>query len=231
MRLPRPRLSWRRTLGAKFALAALVGLLCAASTAFTVSLAPPGLHARHQTIAAAGLHVLVADPKLPFASPGVTNGDVLVLTKRTQLYATMMVSQPVVALTAAKLGIPAASIGAISRLTSNAPAAMLDPDLERHANELLASRKPFRLDVQADPNLPVINVYAAAPSPDGAVALASAAVDALERELVAWRADHVAGTDRSVVLRVLGEPRGAIVNDNIRPQVLLLTFLLAFGVA
>ncbi|HEY4098295.1 MAG TPA: hypothetical protein VGM33_22415, partial [Baekduia sp.] len=43
--------------------------------------------------------------------------------------------------------------------------------------------------------------------------------------------DHVAGTDRSVVLRVLGEPRGAIVNDNIRPQVLLLTFLLAFGVA
>jgi hypothetical protein len=216
---------------AKVAVAALVGLICALSTTYSLSLAPPGLHARQQTIAAAGLHVLLADQQMPFDSPKVSGGDILTMTKRAALFANIMVSDPTIDDMARRLGIPPSRIGAVSRLTGGAPAAMLDPDLERHASEVIASRKDFRIDVQPDPILPVINVYANAPSPDGAVALATAAVDALQDELSVWSAHHQPNDHGRLVLRHLGEPRGAIVNGKTRPQVMLLTFVLAFALA
>jgi hypothetical protein len=168
---------------------------------------------------------------MPFDSPKVSGGDILAMTKRAALFGNMMVSQPAIDDMARRLGIDPSQIGAVSRLTGGAPAAMLDPDLERHASEVIASRKDFRLDVQPDPNLPVINVYANAPSPDGAIALATAAVDALQDELAVWSVHHRPSDHGRLVLRHLGEPRGAIVNGRTRPQVMLLTFVLAFALA
>jgi hypothetical protein len=227
----RPHRPHRLSLAGKAGIAALIGLVCALSTAYSLSLTPPGVHPRQQTVAAAGLHVLVADQRMPYDSPKVTNGDILALTKRAALFGNMIASQAVVDRMAVRLGIPANQIGVVSRLTGGAPAAMLDPDLERHASELIASRAPFRLDIQPDPNVPVINVYANAPSPDGAIALATAAVDTLQDELRTWPSKGLPDYTGRVVLRHLGEPRGAIVNGNTRPQVLLLTFVLVFSLA
>ena len=67
------------SLAGKAGIAALIGLICALSTAYSLSLTPPGVHPRQQTVAAAGLHVLVADTKMPYDSPKVTNGDILAL--------------------------------------------------------------------------------------------------------------------------------------------------------
>lgn len=228
-RRPMPWAGLRLSLAAKLLIAALIGVLAAASTSYKIGL--DGIHARHQAIAAAGLHILVADPSLRYASPRATEGDIVVLAKRAQLYSEMLASQEVLDRTAQRLGIPAGQLGATSRLTSGVPNAMTEPGLEHHAGELIAYRAPYRLEIQPDPTLPVINLYAFAPTPAGAVALADASVASLRDELDVWRDGHVVPTKRSLVLRVLGEPRGAVINGKAKIMLWLLAFLVAFSVA
>ena len=119
----------------------------------------------------------------------------------------------------------------MARTTANVSALMREPDSEQRANQLLNVGRPYRIEAQADPARPLLNVYTQAPTPAEARALADASVVAL-REQLAERAlaQHIPPRYQ-LRLEQLGRARGAVVNGGTEPQIAVLTFLVAFGLS
>ena len=68
------------------------------------------------------------------------------------------------------------------------PNELTQPGSEERANQISASRAPYRLELQADPGEPILAIYAQAPSLDAAQRLANAATAGLQRlPASAWR--------------------------------------------
>ena len=231
MRTTIPSLPPRWRLPAIFAVSTLIAIFSALATANTISLMPPGIHARHAQIAGAALHVLVDEPDSKIADPRATSTDFIVITKRTDVLASMLASPPVVDIIARRIGVPAAQISALPRLTSRVPDALRDPNLERHANDIIQSHKPYRLEIQADPDLPVLNVFAQAPTPQAAEQLANSTVDSLREYLHALAVRHRVGPPDPIVMQPLGRARGGVINGHVGIQIAALAFLLGFGVS
>jgi hypothetical protein len=209
----------------------LIAIFSALATANTISLFPPGIHPRHEQIAGAALHVLVDEPESKIADPRTTNTHLTVITRRTALLANMLASPPVVELVARRVGVAPAQISAIPRLTSRVPDALRDPNLERHASDIIQSHKPYRLEIQADPDLPVLNIFAQAPTPQAAAKLADSTVVSLREYLHTLAVRNGVRPPEPIVMQPLGRARGGVINGHVGIQIAALAFLLGFGVS
>lgn len=223
---PRPR----RRLVRRLVISLVVALSCGAWSVSEVSLFPPDVRPRHIEIAAASTHVLV-DAERSFIldhRAGIT--DFTSLTWRAELYGNLMASKVVRQLIGRRIGVPADDITAIPRLTGGLPDGLRDPDSEHGAELLRTAATPYRLDIQADSVRPVVSIYAQAPTQAAAVQLADAAVAALREHLQSrGTSPDAAGRRRIATLEQLGPARGAVINATTRPQIILLTFLVAFA--
>ena len=225
MKLPR-----RLTVRGALAISALVGVLCAISTVSVVGVMPPHLSSRHVTVAAAATHVLLDSPESLIGVRAAAGFDYDGLSKRASLYGNLIASPPVRDQIARRIGIAPDQLTARSRLTLPVQWAMRDPDEEQRANQLLVSTKRYKLELQSDPIRPILNIYAQAPSVAMAQRLADTAVSSLREYLAARTARDAANPDDVPVVSQLGPARGAVINGQIVPQIVLITFLTAFGV-
>ncbi|MCW3000062.1 MAG: hypothetical protein JWN65_3611 [Solirubrobacterales bacterium] len=223
-RIPRPR----PTL-AVAGLGIVLALIAAGLSISTVSLSPPGVHARGLQASVAATHVLVDSPPGTAISSPALPATVDAQTRRAELLGRIMVSPLVVGAVARAMGVPAAGIAAEARTTAAVPRSMKEPDSERRANEILQSTRGYRLEVQARPRAPVIDVFAQAPTTRQAVRLANVAVIELRDALDAVAARQQIATPDRVRLRQMGFTQGGVVNHDARIQVALLTFLTTFG--
>jgi hypothetical protein len=225
-------LARRRRLLALVAVSAFVAIVCAVVNSGVIGGFPPKLRLHNLQIAVATSHIytdLPGDtPLLPFRRADPPE-DLQTMIKRGELLGRIMVSPPVLALVAQRCGAAPGDISGLGRITTSAPSALTEPDSEKRASDIAASKAPYRVEVQARPTMPVIDVYTQAPSLAGATCLADAAPRALSSFL-----GKLALADNSpypvMRLKPLGPARGGVANGGATLIVALLTFLTVFGV-
>jgi hypothetical protein len=213
------------------ALSALAATGCAFLSVFSVSLLPPKATPRHVQIAAASTHVLLDAPKSWIFEKNAGRPDFENLGRRGTMLGNMLASPPVLERVAERMGVPSQQVAAISRITSNVTETMTVPNLEMRVTQIEQSRRPYRLDIQPDPNRPVLTIYAQAPTEPEAVKLADAAFASLHDELET-QSNRARVSERwQIRIEQLGDPRGAVINAGTEPQIVVLTFLLGFCIA
>jgi hypothetical protein len=209
----------------------VVALFITLSIAYKISYFPPSLKQRSVVMASASTQVLVDTPRSAVLDLRQDLFEIESMTNRSVLLGNVMASQPVIAYIARRAGVPPDSIRATTPRTPNSPRPFAAPGNERKASDLLASTDQFRLNIEADPSVPVLKIYSQAPTTRGAVQLANAAVDGLRDYLGQVAATEQVAADKQVRLQQLGRAQGAVINGGVRFQVLFLTFLIAFAVS
>lgn len=201
-------------------------MLVAISTAIAL-VAGMLAHRSVKPVAAATTHVFVDT-----ASPSVVlRPDPAALINRAELLGRLMTSPPLVAQIAHRAGVPAQQLAAEARTTASVPNAFKEPDSEERASEIVISDLPYRLEVEARPTTPVVDVYTDAPSTAAAVRLAQAAVKCLAKRLtVLDGAAKIPAADRLVV-HELGTAEGAPVNAGKAAAIGVMTFVVVFIIA
>jgi uncharacterized protein involved in exopolysaccharide biosynthesis len=186
---------------------------------------------RSLQIASASTEVLVDTPRSAVLDLRQDLADIDSLTNRTVLLGNVMASEPVLAYIGRRAGVPPDAIRASTPRTPNSPRPFAAPGQERKTSDLLRSTDQYRLDIEANPTVPVLRIYAQASTARAAGELANAAVDGLRDYLDRQaRAQRVAPGEQ-VRLQQLGRASGTVINGAIRLQVMFLTFLLVFAAA
>jgi hypothetical protein len=219
----------RLSLAGVMAISAVFAVIAAVWSVASISVLPPGVKARQITIGGATTHVMLDAPQSWILDPTAKSADYVGLSKRADLLGDLLATPPDTALVGRLAGVPADQIASVSRITANVTAIMREPDLEQRANQILHSRQRYRLEMQADPDLPILNIYAQAPSAAAAVRLADAAVQALQQQLRTLASQDGAGARDRVQIEQLGRARGGVINGGTGPQIAILTFLVVFA--
>jgi len=222
---PDQALARRRRTIAFAAVSAIVATLATAASLATFSLFPPGIQMRNLADGGAVTHAAIDLPpgRRPASLTGFESQ-----AKRMNLIANLMTGEPVLDRVARLIGADPEQISATTQITENVSRSFIEPDAERRAAEIRASHDPYKLEIQARPSLPVIDVYAQAPSVGAAERLADASIQAANgylRDLAKREGD--AGR-APVTLTRLSAAQGETLDPTARPLIALLTFLVAF---
>lgn len=216
---------WRR----RFILpAALVtALLAAIFSLYRPTLLPPGLHSRSLQIGAASTEILVAQPNLVV---GGSSYDYDSLVNRAILVGNVMASPPVLAYVGRAVGVAGTRIQASAPITANVPRALIDPGSGGAATDIIASPDHYKLEVQADPSVPILHIYAQAPSAAAAVELATAAVQGVMKYISQIETVDDVPRNQFVQIEQLGSPHGGVANPGGAIEIAVLVFAGVFGV-
>jgi hypothetical protein len=186
---------------------------------------PPSLERRALDIGAASSQLLVDAPRSSLTN---LNQDPVVLATRALVYAQAMASPQARTTISEGTGYPPNDIVTKGPFSSEADRVSYQTQpAEERANELLSEGAPYRLLFDAQPDLPLISVYAQAPSASEAVILADGATAAL-KEYVAELQSAEVPENKRVVVRELGTAEGGAVASGGGLLIMLLAFVGTF---
>jgi hypothetical protein len=225
----RLRKLWRRRvgMGVSIALALFAGLW----SVQRISLFPPGLIPRSLEMATASTHVLVDTPTSAMIDLRQDTYSIEGLTSRAVVLGNVIASSQMQAKIARRAHVPVELLRIQAPLTSQEPAPPVDSENARHASDILKSTDQFRIDLKANPTVPMLDVYAQTPTAESATALANAAVDELKVYLAALVArQHTPPKDQIRPVQ-LGRATGVVINHGVRWQAAFLAFLLTLGIS
>jgi hypothetical protein len=218
---------WRLKAGVAVCLA--FALVAAVSSLAKISLLPPSLESRSLEMATASTHVVVDTPRSSALDLRQDTYSFEGLRNRAVLLGNVMASLPVREFIAKRANVPVEVLRVAPPLTPELPRARVDPSNQRRTSDILRSNDQYRLSIQADPTVPVLDIYAQTPDRRSAEALANAVVDGLREQLESLAAtQRTPQTDRIRLLQ-LGKARGAVINHSVDWQVAALAFFLTFA--
>jgi hypothetical protein len=224
-----PKLRQRLFRYSRVRVSAFVGLLAVVLSLYRVSLVPPSLHARALEVAVASTSVLV-DVKRSESINLAPNSDALTaLSTQADLVGEMMVTDPVLTIIGRMVGIGPSQIQATEPVTSNVPRTEIEPNSGANAVALIAAPDRYKLQVQVDPAVPVLHIYAQAPSAPAAERLATASVQGLRAYLAQLSTSQTVSVDHQLRIIQLGAAHGGVVNSSASKEIALLAFLGAFA--
>lgn len=226
-RLGRARLRIRLAIG--FSL--LVAVIASALSIYKVSLDPPRLQRRALEIGAASTTVLVDSPHSAVTNLSANADDFGSLQARTALLGNLMATDPVKSDIARLAGISPTQLEADAPITANVPQTLIEPGSGAAATDILATADHYKLQVQADPEVPILHIYTQAPSAGAAIRLAGASVQALTGYLSQLSISQKVNPETQVRIVQLGVPHGGVVNSHVGVEIALLTFVAAFATA
>jgi hypothetical protein len=210
----------------KLALVAIfiVALAIAILSAYSVS--TKGLKPRSSQYGAATQQVLIDSPQSALVDLKKDTGP---LSVRALVYAQFMRSTAIVDGVAQRLRILPAQITTQGPFgTVGAAQNAAQPAVSR-SSQIAAEREVYRLAFDAQENLPVITVYAQAPTANKAFALSTAAVQSLQDYVDQLQTKEALKPKDRVVIRPLGAPSGGTVDHGARKMVMILIFLVLTG--
>ena len=223
---------------------AVAGLSAAAALLVTLLVAcepgpfPPGFAPRDLTRGTAVAHLLVDRPVTESGPRDPTALDELrdeyqfdALTNRTLPLAHALTSERALTEIARAAGIDPGDIAASTQNTASVPRTLVEPDSELRSHQLAAAERPYRLELQARPGEPVLDVYAVAPTSADAKRLAAAAATGGNAFLAALAAEGGTTAENQITLTSLGPPLAGSDGARAGLMVALLTFALAFAAA
>ena len=214
-------------LAASFVLAVVAATLSVAN----VSLLPPRVEPRSVEIASAFTQVVVDTPKSAILDLRQPTDDILALKNRSVIVGNVMASPPVRAYIARRAGVPSEVLQVVSPRTPAQPRARETIGKKKGPKDLVASTDQYRLDIQANPTVPILDVYAQAPTAEAAARVANATADGLRDYLRDLAAKERTPAAAQIRLRQLGRATGTVLNEGMNVQLAGLTFLLVFSLS
>ena len=220
---------WR--LRVPVAVGAVLAAVVAVWSVAEIRLTPPGLEPRALEMATGSTHLVIDTPKSSILDVRQNTYSFEALTQRAVLLGNVMANGPVRESIARRAGVPVEVLQVAAPLTSKQPRAQVGSANQKRAGDLLKSTDQYRLSIQANPTVPVLDIYSQAPTAESAEILANSAVDGLRDYL-----EELAGSQRirpndQIQLVQLGRARGKVINEGIDWQVAFLAFMLTFSLA
>lgn len=212
------------------ALSLLVAVVAAVLSVFKVGLAPPSLTPRALEIGAASTEVLVDTHYSTIADLRASGTDFAAMTHRTDLLGNLIATAPVKAYIGHAVGVDPARIAVTTPITASVPRVVVEPGSGQSATSIIASADHYKIEVQADPAIPVLHIYAQAPSAAAAIALANASVAGLNNYLQTVSSDQRIGAADQVRIQQFGGAQGGVANGGVAVEIAILAFLAAFGI-
>lgn len=208
------------------ALGAVIAALAALLSVYSVGIAPPSLTSRTNVFATASTQLLVDAPDSAFAD---LENDLTPLETRASVFARFLASPVALELVARDAGVSVESIEAQGPYDINLPVIQQEPTAGQRSSQIIGEGALYRLRFENNPVLPIVSVFAQAPTEAEAIALADAAPRALRTYIAGIQAHQQTPEDRRVVIRKLGDATGGVVNAGANAQIALLVFIVVFG--
>ncbi|HEY7633116.1 MAG TPA: hypothetical protein VH817_20605 [Thermoleophilaceae bacterium] len=196
-----------------------------------ISLFPPSVTPRKFEMASATTHVVVDTPRSAILDLREDTYSLQALTNRTVLLGSIIASAQVRQTIARLAGVPVQSLQIQAPLTPSQPRTTADASHQKKVGDILKSMDQYRLDLEANPTVPILDIYAQTPDPKSAAKLADSAVTALRQHLAALAAADRTPLGDQIRLRQLGPAHGAVINNGVDWQVVFVVFFLTLGLA
>lgn len=209
----------------------LVCLALAALAAFNTIYQLPSLEPRAVEMASATTEVLVDTRLSSVHDLRQGSAEFEKMTNRAVLIGNVMASPPVLRYIGRRAGVAPERIRAQPPLTPDFPRPLSGLGEDPKTRDLLESTDQYRLNIQANPTVPILQVYAQAPNATAAATLANAAVEGLRDYLEDTAKAQATPAEDLVRLSPLGRAKGVVINGGIRFQLALVTFLIVFGLS
>ena len=194
-----------------------------------ISLFPPHLSPRSLEMATASTHVVVDTPTSTLVDLRQDTFSYDSLKNRAVLLGNVIGSSTVRQHIADEAGLPVERLRVQPPLTPEQVSPAVDSENARGTSDILKSTDQYRLNVQANPTVPILDIYAQTPDPRSAAKIVNSAVEELQRYLRDLAVAEHTPQKSQIRLIQLGRARGTIVNEGVNRQMALLVFLLAFG--
>ena len=197
-----------------------IALILTLLTGYRPSFFPPGMEKRSIGFGAATAQILVDSPSSALAD---LSRDTAPLATRALVFTQFMSSfsfKESIAQAAGLHGKRITTEGPFTQIGIR-PNVVQTPELP--GDQGVESR--YRLVFDAQDQLPVISVYAQAPTAKEARALANGAVIALQRYVARLQANDRLPTSDRVIIRSLGSAEGGTVNSGASAKLMVLTFV------
>lgn len=209
-------------------LGAVVAAIAAFLSIYTVSLFPPSATSRTNIFATASTQILIDTPDSAFAD---ISNELTPLETRASVFARFLASPVAVTMIAEEANVPVDSIEAQGPYDLNLPVIQQEPTAEERSSQIIGEGDLYRLRFDNNPVLPIVAVFAQAPTKEEALNLANAVPRALNRYITEIQAKQHTPPSKRVVIRKLGEATGGVVNKGANVQIAALVFFVVFGFA
>jgi hypothetical protein len=213
------------------AVSALIAAFAAVWSVASISLAPPRLTPRALDMATASAQVVVDTPRSSVVDLRQPTYDILPLKNRAILIGTLMASQAVRADIAARAGLSTDRLQVVAPRTTQQSRPIEQSGHKKGPGDLVASTDQFRLDVQANPTVPLLNIDTQAPSAAEAQRLANAAITGLGDFMNRVATTDHTPTKQEVRLRQLGVTKGTVINNGVQVQAVFVVFVIVFALS
>src|SRR5450755_4504857 len=211
---------------------ALLALVLAVWSVEKVSLMPLRLTPRALQMATATTHVVVDTPRSSVLDLRQNTYSFQALTQRAVLLGNVIANGEVRAAVAGIAHIPVASLQVSPPLTPQQPRATIGSGGKAPSiSDIVQTTDQYRLSIAANPTVPMLDIYAQAPSAGSARTLANASVDALREYLAALATTERIPLRDQIRILQLGQARGQVINGGIYWQTGVLVFVLTFSLA
>jgi hypothetical protein len=201
---------------------AVLALVVATWSVARISILPPRIEPRSLEMATAATHVVVDKPRSTILDLREDTYSLEALRQRAVVLGNVIANGEVREAIARHAGVP---------LTPTQPRAVVASTDRKHATDLLASTDQYRLSVQANATVPMLDIYAQAPNAESAALLANTTVDQLRAYLAKLAVSEETPESKQIQLLQLGRAEGEVINAGIDVQVALLVFAITFVIA
>jgi hypothetical protein len=213
------------------AASALLAIVVAIWSVARISILPPRIESRSLEMATAATHVVVDKPRSTILDLREDTYSLEALRQRAIVLGNVIANGEVRDAIAHHADVPSDKLQIAPPLTPNQPRAVVASTDRKHATDLLATTDQYRLSIQANPTVPMLDIYAQAPDPERAALLANTAVEQLRAYLDKLAVSEQTPEGHQVRLLQLGRAEGAVINASIDVQIALLVFVLTFAIA
>jgi len=208
------------------AIGLVVAVAAAILSCYRVTLRPFGLSPRALDMATATTHVLVDTPDSVMVDLRRNTYSLQDLTNRAVVLGNVMTSSGVEAGIARRAHIPLGLLRIEAPLTPQEAALPVTAQNQRKITDIIKSNNQYRLNLQVDPIVPMLDIYAQAPSARSAAALANGAVAELSAYLSSVARSEATPAKDRLRLHQLGRARGVVINAGVQYQFAVLAFVL-----
>jgi hypothetical protein len=223
----------RKLWGLRGGVALCLGLatIAAVWSVQSIGLLPPRLTPRSLEMATASTHVVVDTPTSALVDLRRDTYSLGALTNRAVILGNVITGSTVRAAIARRAHVSPATLRVQAPLTTSQLAAPQESGNAKHTSDILRSNHQYRLDIQANPTVPMLDIYAQAPTAESAAVLANAAVDELRAYLAGLASAKRTPEADQIRLLQLGRAHGTVINKGVGWEVFLLAFLVVFAVS
>jgi hypothetical protein len=203
-----------------------VALLAAVVSVSNVSLLPPKVGGGTLQYYSARTQILVDSDS---SSIGDLNRDLTPMVTRANVYSRFLTTPAALNVIGQEAGIPADEIYAEGPYQLGQPRFIQEPTAERAGSQLIGRQARYRLRFDSDPELPIVTVYAEAPSADQATALANGTAAGLSEYVTRLQDKQGILPSSRVAIRQLGSTAGASVTPGASTKIALFVFFVVFA--